>query len=395
MKKMMAQAVSMSLIATMLILASSRGTIAQVRAPAEMSLDIQIPSAPIPVRAGGKVHLAYELHITNFRAVDLSLTGVEVRGGDKTATVLANYQDAALSAVLARPGARPDLADKRVIGGGMRAVIFVWLTLDETANVPAKLLHRISFNLIRSSGNESGAVEGVQTSVRKEEPIVINTPLRGGPWVVGFGPSNDAGHRRTILPLGGRARIPQRFAIDWMKLGDDGKPARGDASKMSNWYGYGSEVLAVADSVVADVKDGIPETASLGEMPTTPITLENAGGNYVSLDLGNGRFAFYGHLQPGSIRVKVGDRVRSGQVIGLLGHSGNSTAPHLHFHVSDSNSPLAAEGVPYVFKGFEILGAVESSEMLDRNEQWKPQPGASARPRKMELPLDKTVIRFP
>ncbi|HJQ69259.1 MAG TPA: M23 family metallopeptidase [Blastocatellia bacterium] len=394
MKKVFVQSVAIALFSTVLALASSGLAIAQVQVPAGMSLDVQIPSAPIPVKADGKVHLAYELHITNFRGVDLALTRVEVTSGDNTAAVLADYRDAALSERLARPGARPDLADKRVIAGGMRAVVFVWLTLEETAVVPAKLLHRISFNLMRPTGSEAGAVEGVQTSVRKEAPIVIDMPLRGGPWVAGFGPSNDAGHRRTILPLDGRARIPQRFAIDWMKLGDDGKPARGDASKITNWYGYGAEVLAVADSRVAGVKDGVSETPSLGVMPTTPIKLEDAGGNYVSLDLGNGRFAFYGHLQPGSIRVKVGDRVRSGQVIGLVGHSGNSTAPHLHFHVSDSSAALAAEGVPYVFKGFEVLGAVESSEALDRNEQWKPQPGAAPRSRRMEIPLDKTVVRF-
>ena len=395
MKRPLTQLVLLPLISTLIVLASARSNNAQVQAPLGISLDIDIPVAPTPVRAGGKTHLAYELHLTNFRSADLALTRVEVVDGDRTATVFANYQDAELTKRLARPGARPDLPDKRVIGGGMRAVLFVWLTLDDAVAVPAKLRHKVSFNLIRSTGSESGTVESEQVNVRNEAPLVIDSPLRGGLWVAGFGASNDAGHRRTILPINGRARIPQRFAIDWMKLGDDGRPARDDTSKLSNWHGYGAEVLAVADSVVVDVKDGIPEPASLNVAPPVPITLETAGGNYVTLNLGNGRFAFYGHLQPGSIRVKVGDRLRSGQVIGLLGHSGNSTAPHLHFHISDANSPLGSEGVPYVFKGFEVLGAVESSEMLDRNEQWKPQRDASASRRKLELPLANTVLRFP
>ena len=75
-----------------------------------------------------------------------------------------------------------------------------------------------------------------------------------------------------------------------------------------------------------------------------PITSETIGGNHVVLDLGGGRFAFYAHLQPGSLKVKVGDRVTRGQIIGLVGNSGNSTEPHLHFHISNGVSPLGSEG---------------------------------------------------
>ena len=82
-----------------------------------------------------------------------------------------------------------------------------------------------------------------------------------------------------------------------------------------------------------------------------PITSETVGGNHIVLDLGGGRYAFYAHLQPGSLKVKVGDRVTRGQVIGLVGNSGNSTEPHLHFHISDGVSPLGSEGLPYVLDG--------------------------------------------
>jgi murein DD-endopeptidase len=109
--------------------------------------------------------------------------------------------------------------------------------------------------------------------------------------------------------------------------------------------------------------------------------------------LGNGRFAFYEHLQPGSIRVRIGDRVRSGQVLGLLGNSGSSSlGPHLHFHISDINSPLGAEGFPYVFRSFEVLGAVET---IARDTKWVPQPNPEVKRRRMEMPLANTVLRFP
>lgn len=381
------------LIAIFLFLISSRQIAAQVRMPAGASLDIQIPVAPIPVRINGKRHLAYELHITNFRTFDLALARVEVFNGDRTAVPLADYQDKELSDSLARPGARSDLPDKRIIGGGMRAVVHIWLALHEAASLPSTLQHRISFNLLRPTGSENGVIENVRINVRNQTPLVLNPPVRGGRWVAVYDPALAGGHRRAFYAINGAARIPARFAIDWVRLGDDGKLARGDSSKISNWYGYGAEVLAVADAKVVDAKNDFPENASLADAQPIPLTIENASGNYVTLDLGNGRFAFYEHLQPGSVRVRVGDRVRRGQVIGLLGNTGSSSlGPHLHFHIGNAGSPLAAEGLPYVFRNFEVLGAVET---LDRNMQWASPTGAEAIRRRMEMPFKYTVLRLP
>jgi murein DD-endopeptidase MepM/ murein hydrolase activator NlpD len=195
-----------------------------------------------------------------------------------------------------------------------------------------------------------------------------------------------------MIPLEGRTRIPQRFAIDWLKLGEDGKPFKGEAGKNENWYGYGAELLAVADGTVVGVKDGIPENVPLAPTRVVPITLETVGGNYVILDLGNGRFAFYAHLQPQSVRVKVGDKVRKGQVLGLLGNSGNSDAPHLHFHLGDANSPLGTEGLPCVFEAYELLGQTTVDELIGKG--WKPQAPTTPSKRQQESPLEDQVIRF-
>jgi murein DD-endopeptidase MepM/ murein hydrolase activator NlpD len=157
--------------------------------------------------------------------------------------------------------------------------------------------------------------------------------------------------------------------------------------KNENYRCYGAEALAVADGVVAAIKDGIPQNVPGANSRAVPITLETVGGNYVILDLGKGRFGFYAHLQPGSLRVKPGDRVRRGQVLGLVGNSGNSTEPHLHFHVSDGNSPLASEGLPYVFESFEQQG-----------QGWGWKSSGSAQPptkRPLEIPLQNAVVRFP
>ena len=86
-----------------------------------------------------------------------------------------------------------------------------------------------------------------------------------------------------------------------------------------------------------EVKDGIPENVPGANSRAVPITLETVGGNHVIIDIGGGHYAFYAHLKPGGIRVKLGDKVKRGQVIGLVGNTGNSTEPHLHFHISDGN----------------------------------------------------------
>ena len=78
----------------------------------------------------------------------------------------------------------------------------------------------------------------------------------------------------------------------------------------------------------------------------TPVTIREADGNHVILALGDGRYAFYAHLEPNSVRVKRGDGVREGEVLGRLGNSRSSTGPHLHFHVMNRPSALAADGLP-------------------------------------------------
>src|SRR5262249_10514520 len=153
--------------------------------------------------------------------------------------------------------------------------------------------------------------------------------------------------------------IAQRFAIDWLKLGDDGKGFHGDPKVNANWYGYGTEVVAVADGVVSEIKDGIPENVALTPERAVTINVETIAGDHVILSLANGRFALYAHLQPGSLRVKKGDRVRLGQVLGLLGNSGNSDAPHLHFHITDGASMLQSEGLPYELEAFTMLGVAD------------------------------------
>lgn len=373
-------------------LALCSGMASAEKLSAGIPVDLQIPAAPTPVRANGQIHLLYELHITNLRAKSLQLTRIIVAKGGTERSFLASYEAPALTERLARPGAPADLADKRVIGGGMQAVAYLEVDFERPNDVPRVLMHRLFFKA--DEKGEDIYVDGAEVTVRQVAPVTISPPLRGLGWVALSGMSNDSVHRRTIVSVDGKARIAQRFAADWTKIGKEGLAFSGDPAKNANWAAYSAEVLAVADATVVDLKDGIPDNDPTSGKKAVPINLETVGGNYVILDLGGGNFAFYAHLQPNTIRVKVGDHVKRGQTLALLGNSGNSDAPHLHFHVSDGNSPLGAEGLPYVFDSFESKGELPSKKLLAEGG-WKAWILTKPEKRQLEIPTENAILGFP
>ena len=151
----------------------------------------------------------------------------------------------------------------------------------------------------------------------------------------------------------------QRYAIDWLSYGEDNKLYRGDGSDVEDWYCYGENLAAVRDGTVVatrdDLPDGIPFVGA-----TIPITGETVLGNHVILDFGNGDgYAMYAHMMPDSVVVQVGDQVKRGQVLGKLGNSGNSGAPHLHLHVSNCPSIIDCSDRAYVFDKYRVLNALQ------------------------------------
>lgn len=138
-------------------------------------------------------------------------------------------------------------------------------------------------------------------------------------------------HRMAVNPLNGGLWVAERFAVDYVQLQPDARMLVGDPTKLSSYPYYGAAIHAVSDGPVVAVVDGLPDQVP-GKNPTG-LTLDQYGGNYIVQDIGGGNYAFYAHLKPGSVRVKVGEALTSGQTIAELGNSGNSSAPHLHFHV--------------------------------------------------------------
>jgi murein DD-endopeptidase len=350
--------------------------------PISAFVDVVVPIAPTAFKADGKWHVVYELHLNNMDRWDCRLTKVEAFSGDASGRSLVSYAGTELEGVMARPG-QPGTTGKSKLGGGTMAVVYMWATVDTENDVPATIRQRLSVKV--GTYPEELTVETAAIPVGRE-PIAISSPLRGNHWLAGNGPSSTSGHRRALIPIEGRAVIAQRFAIDWVRIRNEGKTYQGDEKDNKNYYAYGSDALAVADGVVTEVKDGIPENIPGRDSRAVPITLETVGGNHVILDIGGGHFAFYAHLQPGSLRVKLGDKVRRGQVVGLVGNSGNSTEPHLHFHIENGSSPLGAEGLPYSLASFEVVG---------HGWAWKPADAAGpAEVHRNEIPMENEVVNF-
>ncbi len=350
---------------------------AQAPRPAVVqSVELAVPLPPTPFRQGDRDQLVYELHITNFQQVDVILSSVRIDG---PRGVLAEYRDDELRRRITRPGLRFDHPSPQIVAPGMKAIVNIWMPMGNGAAAAPAIRHSVDLTVQRKDQPVDVTVAGAAVDVTMTPAPVLDAPLGAGQWVAIYDPLLMGGHRTSIYTLGGRARIPGRFAIDFIELPPLGALARDRAARPSTGNGFGADVLAVADGVITTAVDGVADHAP------QPVPADIAAGNHIAIDLGNGRFVFYEHLQRGSVRVTTGQRVRRGEVIAKLGASGStSIGPHLHFHVADTNETLAAEGMPFVFRAFTQLGEFASIGALTGGEPWIPlqlaRPFSSARP---------------
>jgi hypothetical protein len=368
-------------LAGVVVLAGNAGGQAQL----PPSVEFRVAKPPTLATGDTTGFLAYELHVTNLTAAPLTLRRVDVLDGANRGRVLHTLQDTALRREIGRYGPTIPAAERATIGGGLRATVYLWIPVNRN-DAPATLAHRLTLQRANDSTAPPVTLEGGATRVERNI-AVISPPLRGD-WAALNGPSNSSGHRRLVLGLNGDLASAQRFGIDFLRLDESGKRMSGDSLKNASYFAYGQDALAVADGIVVVTKDSIPENVPGGR--AVAINLETVGGNHVVIDIGGGRYAFYAHIQPGSLRVKVGDRVKRGQVLALVGNSGNSTEPHLHFHIVDGVAPgtstLGAEGIPYAIEQFEVLG-------MCRNLVAGCQRTMSLTARRA-IPLQNEIVRF-
>ncbi|HEV7731880.1 MAG TPA: peptidoglycan DD-metalloendopeptidase family protein [Candidatus Binatia bacterium] len=377
-------------LAVGLVTALSFGT---ARAEERMTpLLLAVRDAPTAFRGSdGRTHLVYELWVTNFSSADATVAQVDVLGDGKA---LASFDAAAVATRLQPAGRREASA---TIPSGGTSLMFAHVTLPEGTPVPAKLSHALRANVAAAPpGQREMTLPGGDVAVDRRAPIVVGPPLAGDRFIAADSCCDATRHTRAALPVDGRVRVAQRFAVDWEQMDDAGRIYVGPREQPGSYAIYGKEALAVADARVASVINDLPEQTP-GKFPEA-ISLAQADGNSVVLDLGEGRFALYAHLQPGSVRVRAGDRVKRGQVLGLVGNSGNSVAPHLHFHVMDSASSLDSNGLPYEIDAFDVTGHSPGTAAFDTaEEQGTPLAITPVTPPMHVtngLPLDQSIVRF-
>jgi len=342
-----------------------------------LQLELRVPFEPTAFPSGRHVYLMYELHLTNFMPMPVSLGRIDVIDADAgTSQPIATFEAVQLETMLQPLGGRAlsDPKERLVIADGQSAIVFISVAFDRNAHIPDRLIHRVS--------TADSGVEGAEISTHHTELHVLGPPVEGAGWLADDGPSNDPDnhHRRGLIVLDGQLVDSRRYAIDWKEI-KDGASFSGDARDVHSYYSYGKEVLAVADGSVVTARDGLPDNISgHGEAfhPAVPITLDKVAGNTITLDLGGGQFAYYMHLQPGSLRVKAGDRVRRGQVVARIGATGDAREPHLHFEVTTSSKLAAGHGVPYLIDGYRCKSANDGKMEL----------------RVHELPLGKSLVEF-
>ena len=135
--------------------------------------------------------------------------------------------------------------------------------------------------------------------------------------------------RRTSATANGLALLASVVLAASLVGTVDGKSYRGDRSRLENFFIFGQPLVAVADGRVTEAVDAHPD------LPVGGNTWHDMAGNHVIIDIGDGHYVLYGHMKLGSLRVRVGDQVRRGQLIGQVGDSGNSDEPHLHIQVQN------------------------------------------------------------
>lgn len=341
----------------------------------------------------GKTHLVYELVLTNVAPAAVDLSAVEVHDAISGASLIRLTDDSlreATSLAASVETATVTLPPSSV------GVVWMDIPLDSPA-VPSAITHRVAVNPIADTP-DSGIAWAFTTpavEVDQRAPLVIGPPLTGPNWAA-LGSCCDGPHRRAPYPIGGRWYLAQRFAVDFNQLDSQNRPGVGDPLSPRSFPTFGQSVLAVADGTVVAAVDGNPDLR-VNEAREEP-TPENAGGNRVIIDIGQGRFAVYAHLHMDSVSVQEGDVVSRGHRIAAVGSSGTTGGPHLHFQISDRPSVVLADGMPYAFDAFDLIGQTPPlAVVLKHYDTLQPIPLSTNNTgtRHDQLPLGRDVMTFP
>jgi hypothetical protein len=340
----------------------------------------------------GKFSVVYELQLVNGFPSPVTVKGVTVKDG--TGKRLATLKGAALKASMT-PMADPTQGTNEVQSSAID-VVWMQLQFDRRAEIPRRIEHVLTVSAEPGLPVPPSITSvGAEAKVDPRPPVKIGPPLVGDNWVA-VGSCCDGPHRRALQPVNGSLSLGQRFAIDWNGMDAQDRFVVGDPDVNASWSFFGKPVIAVAAGTVVAAVDRFPD-----QVPNHPkaVTLPEADGNHVILKLGPHLYAGFAHLERGSVAVKVGDKVKKGQLLGLLGNSGSSSGPHLHFQVMDAPSMVDANGLPFAFESFTEVGKIPplTEALAEKLAKGEPTPvdRQGAGPRSDELPLGRDVVDFP
>jgi hypothetical protein len=340
-------------------------------------------------------HLVYELRLSNPTPTAVNLTKVDVIDA-ATGKILLEAGPADIGKRFSLGGRRG--AEATSLSAGQFGVLFLHVPLATGAKEPRSIAHRISALAVQQGGPDTPfTITIAETPVIDANPVLLGSPLVGKGYLAGDGCCDTIRHVRALLPLNGSFALAQRFAIDWEQVDDQNRLVKGDLSKVENYTIFGKDVIAVADGTVVATRNDLPEQPP-GKLPEN-LPIDQADGNFVVLDIGNGAFALYAHMQPGSVKVAAGAKVKYGDLLGKVGNTGNTSAPHLHFHVMDGPSPLQANGIPYTINHFSLT-AIDKAGTADFDKAEATGSALTLTPinppaqKRNVLPMDLTVVDF-
>lgn len=317
----------------------------------------------------GLFYVAYELSVFNTAPRDATMTSIETIVGDEHGKAIGTVDQARIAATTMLLGG--DERGTADVPAGRTAIVVFRDTYPTRDAVPKTFTHRVNASFavpaegaprLASKYPDHVAQIGGPVRASAEEPLVIGAPFSGENWIAmnALDPRRLNAHSDVVIPLGGRVILAETYGIDFQRV----DPARmsttnGDPTLNTSYLAFDQPLLAVADATVVRVISDLPDVAP--EVLADLAVLDDATGNQIVLDLGDGVFATYAHMKQGSATVRVGDRVTKGQEIGRLGNSGNTSEAHLHFQLQ--RGPLiSAENVAWVFDSFLSTGTVSADE---------------------------------
>ncbi|HPL64550.1 MAG TPA: M23 family metallopeptidase [Syntrophales bacterium] len=369
-----------SFVFALILVSAVFGSPAEAAKPAALKLQLTVPFAPQRVLSDKWQNVAYEIDISrDYRALGYALKRVEVLDPAGKMKIVRAYEGQTLAANMLLPDKYKEIKIPMVL---------VWLKFDHSGTVPKSLIHRFYFQ--RVSDGRAVTMTGAGTRVDFSPVRVIASPMKGKLIALFETTDEKVHHFRLPVMDGKRTKNPQRYAADWMILTQDGKLRKEPGETNEDYPIWKADLLAVADGTVVDARDGMDDWVGwftdTGRVKPADVT-----GNHVYLDIGQGHYAVYAHCMKGSVVVKKGDKVRTGQVVCKAGNTGVSNAPHLHFQISNGPDPLAAESVPYVFDKFVVTGNAARAWQVDGASY---EPLAVPRVVKERIPDCFDVITF-